>query len=176
MPGAGDREAVGPVVEGARDEKVSLVCQLVEAGGDGLAERDVEAFSREIACLRIVDGEAHSLALLACQGGACRCDALGFGIEGVDRGRTCGGEGCEPTFAAADIEHAFAVEVDETDDRSRLGSGCVALLHLVLRLVGLDGGAARSVLLCLAAGVFEGGSGVGVDELAGLDPLEAVTL
>jgi hypothetical protein len=42
--------------------------------------------------------------------------------------------------------------------------------------VGLDGGAASAELLCLATCVFELGAGVGVDELAGLDPLEPVTL
>jgi hypothetical protein len=58
-----------------------------------------------------------------------------------------------------------------------LDSVLVALLHsLSLRLVGLDGGAAGAELLRLAARVFELGAGVGVDELAGLDPLEAVTL
>ena len=44
------------------------------------------------------------------------------------------------------------------------------------RLVGLGGGAAGAELLCLAARVFELGAGVGVDELTGLDLLEAVTL
>jgi hypothetical protein len=48
--------------------------------------------------------------------------------------------------------------------------------HLGPRLVGLDGGAAGAELLRLAARVFELGACVGVDELAGLDPLEAVTL
>jgi hypothetical protein len=47
---------------------------------------------------------------------------------------------------------------------------------LGLRLVRLDGGAAGAELLRLAAGVFELGPGVRVDELPGLDPLEAVTL
>jgi hypothetical protein len=42
--------------------------------------------------------------------------------------------------------------------------------------VRLHGRASRSELLGLAARVFELGAGVGVDELAGLDPLEAVTL
>ncbi len=49
-------------------------------------------------------------------------------------------------------------------------------LQLATRFVGLDGGAAGAELLCLATGVFELGAGVGVDELAGLDPLEPVTL
>jgi hypothetical protein len=93
------------------------------------AERDVETFSREIACLCIVDGKAHSPALLASQGGACCCDALGSGIEGVDRRGTRGGESRQPTFAAADIENVLAVEADEVCDRSRLYSGFVALLH-----------------------------------------------
>ena len=52
----------------------------------------------------------------------------------------------------------------------------VAPLHsLGPRFVGLDGGAAGAELLRFAAGVFELGTGVGVDELAGLNPLEAVT-
>jgi len=42
--------------------------------------------------------------------------------------------------------------------------------------VGLDGGAAGAELLCFAARVFELGAGVGVDELTGFDPFEAVTL
>ena len=49
-------------------------------------------------------------------------------------------------------------------------------IRLWPRLVGLDGGAAGAELLRLATGVFELGAGIGVDELAGLDPLEAVTL
>src|SRR6185437_6857648 len=69
----------------------------------------------------------------------------------------------------------FALEADETDDGGRLDSGFVAPLLLALRLIRLDGGAARSVLLCLAARVFEGGAGVGVDELPCLDPLETVS-
>jgi hypothetical protein len=44
------------------------------------------------------------------------------------------------------------------------------------RFVRPNGRAAGSELLCLAARVFELGAGVGVDELAGLDPLEAMTL
>lgn len=243
-PGAGDREALGTVVEHARDDEVSLGYRLVETGRDGLvdsfidcldrldpgahvdraersavggdtevrsdrlrvdeeavrderrvdvvqgvhdaldrdasqrpaAERDVEAFSREIACLRVMDGEPHLLALLDRQGGACRLDVLGLGIEGVDRRGTGCGESRQPTFAAADVEHAFAVEADETRDRGRLDSGFVEPFHLVLRLVCLDGRAARAVLLRLAARVFEGGAGVRIDELAGLDPLEAMTL
>jgi hypothetical protein len=39
----------------------------------------------------------------------------------------------------------------------------------------LEGGAAGAELLRLAARVFELGTRVGVDELTGLDPLEAVT-
>ena len=197
LPGAGDFQAVTAVVEDARDDELSVVCQLVEASGNGLvdalidcvdrlyplahveraelavagghtrvrrdrlrinkqtvcgersvdvaqgvhdaldrdasqrpaAERDVEALSTEIACLRVVDREAHSPALFARQRGTCRCDALGFGIEGVDRRGTRSGEGRQPTFAAADVEDMLAVEVDETGDGSRLDAGLVSLLH-----------------------------------------------
>jgi hypothetical protein len=53
----------------------------------------------------------------------------------------------------------------------------IAPLHsLRPRLVRLDGRATRAELLRLAPRVFELGARVGVDELAGLDPLEAVTL
>jgi hypothetical protein len=45
---------------------------------------------------------------------------------------------------------------------------------LCLRLVRLEVGAAGAELDRLRAGVFEPGAGVGVNELAGLDPLEAV--
>jgi hypothetical protein len=43
-------------------------------------------------------------------------------------------------------------------------------------LVRLDSGAAGAELLRLAPGVLELRMGVGIDELAGLDPLEAVML
>jgi hypothetical protein len=42
------------------------------------------------------------------------------------------------------------------------------------RLIRLDGGAAGTELLRLAPGVLELGARVGVDQLAGLDPLEPV--
>jgi hypothetical protein len=42
--------------------------------------------------------------------------------------------------------------------------------------VRLNGRAAGTELLCLAARVFELGAGVGIDELASFDPLEPMTL
>jgi hypothetical protein len=89
----------------------------------------------------------------------------------------CSSQRGQTSFAAADLEHAFPIERDARFDRRRLDPVFVASLHsLGPRLVGLDGGAASAELLCLATCVFELGAGVGVDELAGLDPLEAVTL
>src|SRR5262249_37873823 len=79
-----------------------------------------------------------------------------------------------PRGAAIDIEHAFPVEADEFGDAAVSTPASSRLSTLGLRLVGLDGGPAGPVLLCLAAGVFEGGAGVGVDELTGFDPLESV--
>jgi len=38
LPGAGDFQAVGAVVEDARDDELSVVCQLVEASGNGLVD------------------------------------------------------------------------------------------------------------------------------------------
>jgi hypothetical protein len=55
-------------------------------------------------------------------------------------------------------------------------SNRAATASLQRRLVCLDGRAAGAELLRLAPGVLELGAGVGVDELAGLDPLEAVML
>jgi hypothetical protein len=40
-----------------------------------------------------------------------------------------GGEGRQPTFAAADVEHALAIEADELGDRGRLDSDFVADLR-----------------------------------------------
>jgi hypothetical protein len=51
-----------------------------------------------------------------------------------------------------------------------------AQLLLMRRFVRPNGRAAGTELLCLAARVFELGAGVGVDELAGFDPLEPMTL
>jgi hypothetical protein len=69
--------------------------------------------------------------------------------------------------------------LDETwcESPSRVDVKREARAHVLrARLVGLDGGAAGAELLRFAARVFELGAGVGVDELAGFDPLEAVTL
>jgi hypothetical protein len=83
----------------------------------------------------------------------------------------------QPSLAAADFEYPLALERDQLGDRRRLDPAVVAPLHsLGPRLVGLDGGAAGAELLRLAARVFELRAGIGVDELAGLDPFEAVTL
>ena len=88
-----------------------------------------------------------------------------------------GSERGQPSLAAADLEHAFPVERNERGDRCRLEPLVVAPLHsLGPGFVGLDGGAAGAEPLCLATCVFELGAGVGVDEQAGLDPLEAVPL
>jgi hypothetical protein len=55
-------------------------------------------------------------------------------------------------------------------------SNGAATASLPRRLVCLDGRASGAELLRLAPGVLEIGAGVGVDELADLDPLEAVML
>jgi hypothetical protein len=99
-----------------------------------------------------------------------RIEAIGNGRSGLRLHRR------HPT-AAADLEHAFPVERNEHGDRRRLDPLVVAPLDsLGTRFVGLDGGAAGAEPLCLATRVFELEAGVGVDELAGFDPLEAVTL
>jgi len=74
-------------------------------------------------------------------------------------------------------DHVFPVERKERGDRRRLYPLVVAPLHsLGPRLVRLDGRAAGAELVRLAPGVFELGARVGVDQLAGLNPFEAVTL
>ena len=83
----------------------------------------------------------------------------------------------QPPLAAADLGRALALERDSGGDRRCFDPFVAApLLRLRPGLVGLDGGTAGPELLRFAAGVFEFGAGVGVDELAGLDPFEAVTL
>jgi len=121
--------------------------------------------------------ETDAATLLARQRSPRGGDVLGARIEGVHRRRVGGSERGQASLAAADLEHAFPVERNERGDRCRLDPLLVAPLHsLGTRFVSLDGGAAGAELLCLAARVFELGAGVGVDELAGLDPLEPVTL
>jgi hypothetical protein len=124
-----------------------------------------------------VDREADLPTLLTRQRRPRGGDVLGTRIEGVHRRCACSSERSQTSLAAANLEQAFPIEWDVRGDRRRLYSIFVALLHsLGPRLVGLDGRAAGAELLRLAACVFELGSGVGVDELAGLDPLEPVTL
>jgi len=121
--------------QAAGDERVVDVAQGVhdalgrDASQRPAAQRDVEALAREIERLRVVDGEPDPLALLARQRAARRRHILGVGIERVDRRGTLGGEGRQPTFAAADVEHTLAVEADELRDRGRLDSELVADLH-----------------------------------------------
>jgi hypothetical protein len=128
------------------------------------AERDVETLAREVERLSVVDADADPLALLACQCGACRSHVLGVGIERIDGRGTLGCEARQPTFAAANVEYSLRLRLRRASPR------------LGLWPIGLDGGSACAVLLCLAAGVFEGGASVGVDELTCFDPLEPVTL
>ena len=74
----------------------------------------------------------------------------------------------------------MSTEVAEPVERGKVGaSGVEYGSHgrvLDVRLVGLDGGAPGAELLRLSSGVLELGAGVGIDELAGLDSLEAVML
>ncbi len=124
-----------------------------------------------------MDGEADATTLLAGQRRPRGCDVLGARVEGVHKRCAVGGERRQSPFAAADFDHALALERDERVDRRRLDSVLVAPLHsLGPWLVGLEGGAARAELLRFAPSVFELGAGVGVDQLTGLDPLEAVAL
>jgi hypothetical protein len=123
-----DEEAAGG--EGGVDVAQSVHDALDrDASQRPAAERDVEALAREVERLGVVDGEADTLALLARQCTARRCHVLGVGIERVDPRGALGGEACQPTLAAADVEYALAVEADELGDRGRLDSGFVPPLH-----------------------------------------------
>ena len=139
------------------------------------AEGDVETLSRKVERLGVADREADAATLLARQRRTRGRNTLGARIEAVHRGCARGGEHGEPPLAAADFENAFAFERNQCGDRRCLDPVFVAPLH-PLGLVRLDGGASGAELLRLTARVFELGAGVGVDELAGLDPLESVTL
>jgi hypothetical protein len=140
------------------------------------AESEVESFPRDVERFGVVDGEAHAMTLLACQRRPRGCDVLAARVEGIHKRCAVGGECCQSPFAAADFEHALAPERNERVDRRRLDPVLVAPLHsLERRLVGLEGGTAGTELLRFAPGVLEGGAGVGVDELSGLDALEAVS-
>jgi hypothetical protein len=82
----------------------------------------------------------------------------------------------KPAFAAADVENALALERDKVGDRGGLHAGLIASLHrLLLRLVRLQRGTSGAELLRLAPRVLELGARVGVNELTGLDSLEAVS-
>jgi hypothetical protein len=141
------------------------------------AESDVKPRTRDIERFGVVDSEADATSLLARQRRLGGGDVLGARIEGVHKRCAVGSERRQSPFAAADFEHALAPERDKRVDRRRLDSVLVAPLHsLGRRLVGLEGGTARAELLRLPPCVFERRAGVGVDELAGLDPLEAVAL
>jgi hypothetical protein len=141
------------------------------------AEGDVESLSGQVERFGVVDGKVDAAALLARERRPRRGDVLGARVERRQRGCAGGGERSQPPLAAADLKHALPFERDKSGDRRRLDPLVVAPLHsLGPRLVGLDGRAAGAEFLCFAAGVFELGAGVSVDELAGLDPLEPVTL
>jgi hypothetical protein len=80
-------------------------------------------------------------------------------------------------LADHEVDQALALERDQRGRSRPLEVVRVVPPHsLGPRLVRLDGGAASAEFLRLAARAFELRAGVGVNELAGLDPLEAVTL
>ena len=84
-------------------------------------------------------------------------------------------QGGETAASATHVQDALAVERDEAGDRGRFDAGFVASLHpLRLRLVRLQGRASGAEFRGLLARVFELGPRIGVDELSGLDSLEAV--
>ena len=97
------------------------------------AQRDVEPSTLDIERSGVVDREADQIAQLFGQRGGRRCDPLGIRIERIDVRRPLGRECCQPSLAAADVEHTLAVEVDEPADRSGLNAGSITPLHGVER-------------------------------------------
>src|SRR5262249_16597295 len=67
------------------------------------------------------------------------------------------------------------LSLSRATSRPRSGSRIQSWRWLVRPLPRLEGGAAGTVFLSFASGVLQAGAGVGVDELAGLDSLEAVS-
>ena len=109
-----------------------------------------------------------------------RSTASASGSKASTLRRVAGDAEREPAVAAAHLEHASPAEVAQPAQRGEVGAFRVEHrgqrgLLIARRFVRLEGGAAGAELLRLAAGVLELGAGVGVDELPGLDPLEAVS-
>jgi hypothetical protein len=140
------------------------------------AERDIESLARKIESLCIVNAKPNAPRLLFGERRASGRDVLGTRVEGVDGRAMCGCERGEATLSATDVEDALAVERNKCCDRGDFDPRLVATVHRLprVRLVRLEGRAAGTVLQRLAARVFEGRAGISVNELAGLDPLEAV--
>jgi hypothetical protein len=97
------------------------------------------------------------------------------GQEGVDASSPSEGFGREEIRGNQRL--LLSIERDGRGDCRRLDlSSSRRSIRSWPRLVCLEGGAAGAEFLRFSTRVFEFGAGVGVDELAGLDPLESVML
>src|SRR5215208_561494 len=74
------------------------------------AKGDVEPLARYVERFGVVDGEADAATLLARQCRPRGGDVLCVRVEGVHVRCACGGERGQPSFAAADLENALALE------------------------------------------------------------------
>jgi hypothetical protein len=151
-------------------------------------EGDVEPLAWHLERFRSVHGEAHAFPLLLGQRPLRFADGFGLRVESEDKACPRCRQSRQSAFAATDVEYPAAVERGQPQDCRRLHAKRVPDLcpsrplggpspcGASLRLVGLCDGSARAEFLRLLARVLEHRAGVGVDELAGLDSLEAVTL
>ena len=124
-----------------------------------------------------MDCEADSPMLLLAERRPRGRDPLRARVERIYGGRVGGSEGRQPPLPTADVHDSLALKMNKRADCLSFSSFFVSPVHRYgAGLYALTVDAAGAELLRLAPGVLELRAGVGVDELPGLDPLEAVML
>jgi hypothetical protein len=94
------------------------------------AKRNVESLARDLQCFCVVDAKADAASLLSGQRGISREDVLATRVEGIDGGAARRRERRQSTFAAADVNDAFAPEGNEGTDSGRFDSSLVTAMHV----------------------------------------------
>lgn len=93
------------------------------------AEGQVKPPARHVERLRIMHGEADSVAKVAREGLLGLGHRVGVGIEGVDA-RRARDDGRQPPGSAADLDNLLAVQVDDPGDGRRLSALAITNLDL----------------------------------------------
>lgn len=93
------------------------------------AEGQVKPPARHVERLRIVHGEADSVAKVAREALLGLGHRVGVGIEGVDA-RRARDDGRQPPGSAADLDNLLAVQVDDPGDGRRLSALAITNLDL----------------------------------------------